>query len=320
MRGLAVFVAGCLAGLTVTDTFAGVQTGSSPPPQASPGLTANVNYIRQVKPVLIRHCAELPRCEEAAQRLASRFRGGGLEGGRRRAGDRPGASGESKLIASIRGAGSTDRMPLNRPPLSPAEIDLLARWIDQGAKHPASESAGDLSATPGTHWAFIPPRRASPPTTLHPGWLRNPIDAFILGRLEKEGLAPSQPPERTTLLRRVSLDLIGLPPAPAEIADFLADREPGAYERLVDRLLGSPEFGVRWAHPWLDAARYADSNGYSIDGPRSIWKYRDWVVDALNADYPFDQFTIDQIAGDLRNQGHAGRASRHRISAQHAHQ
>ena len=190
-------------------------------------------------------------------------------------------------------------MPLNRPPLLPAEIDMLARWIDQGAKHPTVEPAGSLSATPGTHWAFIPSRRVSPPATLHPEWSRNPIDAFILARLDRRARA-SEPPDQATILRRVSLDLIGLPPSPTEIAEFLGDREPGAYERLVDRLLSSPDFGVRWAHPWLDAARYADSNGYSIDGPRSIWKYRDWVVDALNADYPFDQFTIDQIAGDLR--------------------
>jgi mono/diheme cytochrome c family protein len=300
MRRMAVFMAGCLAGWTVTDTFAGVQMGSSPTPQASPGPTTGVDYIKQVKPVLMKHCASCHGAKKPRNGLRLDSAAAALKGGDGGPVIVPGRSGESELVASIRGDGSTDRMPLNRPPLSPAEIDLLARWIDEGARHPAAELAAELSATPDTHWAFVPPRRVSPPATLHPEWSRNPIDAFILSRLEKEGLAPSEPSDRATLLRRVSLDLIGLTPSPAEIAGFPADREPGAYERLVDRLLGSPEFGVRWAHAWLDAARYADSNGYSIDGPRSIWKYRDWVVDALNADYPFDQFTIDQIAGDLR--------------------
>ena len=141
-----------------------------------------------------------------------------------------------------------------------------------------------------------------------PGWARNPIDRFILARLEQAGLAPSPEADPATLLRRVSLDLIGLPPSPDEIDAFLADRSPDAYERAVDRLLASPHFGERWARPWLDQARYADSNGYNIDAPRSIWKYRDWVIAAFNADMPFDRFTIDQIAGDLRP-GSLARAS-----------
>ena len=151
-----------------------------------------------------------------------------------------------------------------------------------------------------SHWAFIPPRRPAVPEVAKPGWARNPIDRFILARLERAGLAPSPEADRATLLRRLSLDLIGLPPSPEEVDAFLADRSAGAYERAVDRLLASPHFGERWARPWLDQARYADSNGYNIDAPRSIWKYRDWVIAAFNADMPFDQFTIDQIAGDLR--------------------
>ena len=130
-------------------------------------------------------------------------------------------------------------------------------------------------------------------------WPRNPIDHFVLARLEREGLRPSPEADRATLIRRVSLDLIGLPPTPAEVDAFENDRGPGAYERVVNRLLASPHYGERQARPWLDQARYADTNGYEKDGRRSIWPYRDWVIRAFNRDLPFDQFTIEQLAGDL---------------------
>ena len=130
-------------------------------------------------------------------------------------------------------------------------------------------------------------------------WVRSPIDRFILARLEAPGISPSPEAGRRTLIRRVSLDLIGLPPTPRQIAEFLADTRPGAYERLVNRLLDSPHYGERWGRHWLDIARYADSNGYSSDGNRPMWKYRDWVIDALNEDMPFDRFVTEQLAGDL---------------------
>ena len=129
--------------------------------------------------------------------------------------------------------------------------------------------------------------------------MRNPIDAFVLQRLEREGLKPSPEADRATLLRRVSLDLTGLPPTPAEVDAFLADKSPNAYEKVVDRLLPSPRYGERMAFPWLDAARYADSNGYQTDGERFMWRWRDWVIDAFNRNMPYDQFTIEQLAGDL---------------------
>ena len=129
--------------------------------------------------------------------------------------------------------------------------------------------------------------------------IANPIDAFILARLEKEKIQPSPEADRVTLIRRLSLDLLGLPPTPAEVDEFLNDPRPDTYERLVERLLASPHYGERWGRHWLDVARYADSNGYSIDAPRSIWRYRDWVIDALNRDLPFDQFVIEQLAGDM---------------------
>ena len=130
-------------------------------------------------------------------------------------------------------------------------------------------------------------------------WVRTPVDAFVGAGLEAKGLRPAAPADARTLLRRVTLDLTGLPPTPAEVDAFVNDRSSDAYERLVERLLASPHYGERWGRHWLDVARYADSNGYSIDAPRHIWKYRDWVVDALNRDMPFDQFTVEQMAGDM---------------------
>ena len=149
------------------------------------------------------------------------------------------------------------------------------------------------------HWAYVKPVRPAPPAVGNRALVRNPIDAFVLARLEKEKLAPSPEADRVTLLRRVSLDLIGLPPTPKEMDEFLADASPDAYEKAVDRLLRSAHYGERWARPWLDLARYADSHGYEKDRPRVMWKYRDWVVEALNADMPFDRFTIEQLAGDM---------------------
>ncbi len=149
------------------------------------------------------------------------------------------------------------------------------------------------------HWAFITPTRPTLPIVKNKPWVRNPIDQFILARLEKENFTPAPEAEKTTLIRRVSLDLTGLPPTLKEIDAFLADKSPTAYEKVVERLLASPHYGEKWARWWLDAARYADTNGFEKDLPRSIWPYRDWVINAINADKPFDQFTIEQLAGDL---------------------
>ncbi|MBL67864.1 MAG: hypothetical protein CMO74_05350 [Verrucomicrobiales bacterium] len=155
------------------------------------------------------------------------------------------------------------------------------------------------SANEGTHWAFIAPQSHAPPRVEQADWPRNSIDQFILSEIEKANLTPSPQADRLTLLRRVHLDLIGLPPSPAEAEAFLTDERPDAYERIVDKLLASPHFGERWGRHWLDLARYADSDGYSHDAPRSIWPYRDWVIKAYNDDMPFDQFVIEQLAGDM---------------------
>ena len=201
----------------------------------------------------------------------------------------PGDSANSLLMKRITGAGGLARMPMGGAALSAAKIALIGKWIDAGAVLP----------TPQRHWAFIPPVRPVTPSTSRPNWVRSPIDAFLLARLDREGIPPSAEAERSTLLRRVSLDLTGLPPTLAELDAFLADASPNAYEKQVDRLLASPHYGERWARLWLDAARYADSNGYEKDAPRLVWFYRDWVINALNRDMPYNQFVIEQIAGDL---------------------
>lgn len=173
--------------------------------------------------------------------------------------------------------------------LSPYEIALFAKWIDQGAEY-----------TP--HWAFIPPKKAKVPTLSNAEWCLNPIDYFVLEKLKEQSLTPNEEADKETLLRRVSLDLTGLPPGIKEIDNFLADNSPQAYENVIDRLLASPHFGERMALFWLDIARYADSNGYSQDGLRTMWPWRDWVIKAFNEGMPYDQFLSWQIAGDKLQQ------------------
>ncbi len=259
----------------------------------------SVDYPRDVKPVLRAHCYEChgPSKQKGGLRLdTATF---ALRGGDSGPAIVPGRSGESLLLQAVLGAAKDlDRMPLKAAALAEADISLLKNWIDQGAKAPENELAAQ-PASQTRHWSFIPPRRPAWPQVKNPAWPRNAIDRFILARLEKEKIAPSPEADRITLIRRLSLDLIGLPPAPEQVDAFRNDTRPDAYEHLVERLLNSPHYGERWGRHWLDVARYADSNGYSIDAPRSIWKYRDWVIDALNRDMPFDQFVIEQLAGDL---------------------
>jgi len=275
-----------LASVAVVYTFAVAAAG------------APVDYANQVKPILTRHCVSCHGATKPRGGLRLDTAAAALLGGESGPVVLPGRGEESPLVAAVRGEGVTERMPFERPPLTVAEIKVLKDWIDQGAK----SIAGELPGVPAskTHWAFIPPRRPAVPDVSNSAWARNAIDRFILARLERAGLAPAPEADGATLLRRLSLDLIGLPPSPGEVDAFLAGRRAGALAQNVERLLASPHFGERWARPWLDVARYADSNGYNIDAPRSIWKYRDWVIAALNADMPFDEFAIDQLAGDLR--------------------
>src|SRR3989442_758385 len=182
-------------------------------------------------------------------------------------------------------------------------VALIGLWsigfaASQEPKPPDQPSKSE-TRTASDHWSFKSPQRPPVPAVRKSGWVRNPIDGFVLAKLEALGIEPSPEADRVTLIRRLSLDLLGLPPTPAEVDAFVKDEQPNAYERLVERLLQSPHFGERWGRHWLDLARYADSDGYNIDAPRSIWKYRDWVIEAINKDMPFDQFTIEQLAGDM---------------------
>jgi cytochrome c553 len=209
----------------------------------------------------------------------------------------PGHSDKSRLMRRLE-AQERPLMPYGGPPLSAGEIAVVRAWIDAGA--PGPDSTAPIAATlPKKHWAYIKPVHPPLPEVGDPSWPRNDIDRFILARLEKEGLHTSPEADKNTLIRRVYLDLIGLPPSPQDLDAFLADKSPNAYEKLVDRLLASPQYGERWARPWLDLARYADTNGYEKDSRRTAWEYRDWVIRALNADMSFKEFTIEQIAGDM---------------------
>ncbi|GAB3492529.1 hypothetical protein GCM10027341_06750 [Spirosoma knui] len=198
----------------------------------------------------------------------------------------PGKPSESELLKRLVSDDAELRMPLEHEPLSTTEIDLIETWIEQGAEWE-------------DHWSYIAPDRSISPPQVGDQFARNGIDRFIYQRLEQESLKPSPQADKATLLRRVSLDLTGLPPTAKQAQDFLNNKSPEAYTRLVDQLLQSPHFGERWASMWLDLARYADSKGYEKDLERSIWLYRDWVIKAFNQDMPFDQFTIQQLAGDL---------------------
>jgi cytochrome c553 len=256
------------------------------------------DFVRDVQPILVKHCVSCHGPTKKSSGLRVDTAAAVVKGGNRGAAVVPGKADASVLIHAVTGTRDTAVMPPKGPPLTEQQIAVLKAWIAGGAKGPG-DSGGADHKTRSDHWSFQPIARPAVPAVKNAGWVRNPIDAFILARLEKDGLTPSPAADRATLIRRLSLDLLGLPPSPAEVDDFLRDTRPDAYERLIDRLLASPHYGERWGRHWLDAARYADSNGYTIDSARSIWKYRDWVIAALNRDMPFSRFTIEQLAGDL---------------------
>ena len=208
----------------------------------------------------------------------------------------PGHAQRSLLIEYVSGKGSTV-MPPEGKHLSPADVGTLRDWINHGARWPADQ--GPITGLAG-HWSFRPVQQPPLPAVERRDWCRSPIDRFVLARLEKEHVAPAPEADRRTLIRRLALDLLGLPPTIDEVRAFLADTQPDAYERLVDRLLASPHFGERWGRYWLDRASFAETSGCLIDLQRPFsWQWRDWVIDAVNTDMPFDEFTIEQLAGDL---------------------
>ncbi len=256
-----------------------------------------VDFARDVLPILSNHCFQCHGPDEKARKAELRL--DIKEAALRKQGAVivPGKSAESEIIKRIESADANEQMPPKKANknLKPEQIAILKKWIDAGAPW-------------GTHWSFVNPVRAVPPNTKHK--TQNAIDKFILTRLDKEGLTPSKEADNERLIRRVTLDLTGLPPTPEEVDAFLKDATPTAYEKVVDRLLASPRFGERMAWDWLDAARYADSNGYQGDGERTMWPWRDWVVKAYNDNLPFDQFTVWQLAGD-----HLPKASREQLLA-----
>ena len=258
----------------------------------------SIDFVRDVQPILQANCY---KCHDGAKhkggfRLDSKataFIGGD-------SGDLsivPHEPDKSKLVQLVRGDDPKSVMPPKGNRLTPAQVETLVRWVKQGANWP---DGVDHPAAAGSHWSFSPPTRPQLSAVKNQGWVRNPIDRFILARLEKEGLKPSPEADRYALIRRLSLDLIGLPPTPHEVEEFVADKSPDAYEKLVDRLMDNPHYGEKWARHWLDLARYADSAGYGSDPLRyTTYRWRDWVINAFNQNKPYDQFTTEQIAGDL---------------------
>ena len=267
-------------------------------------LVSRVDYERDIAPLFQQRCIACHGASQTMNGLRLDRRASALRGGYRGPAIIPGDAEGSRLVRLISVGEDGIRMPPSGRRLNAQEIGLMSAWIDQGAKWPvAIDAPSPKTETESGHWAFQPVSRPPVPSLPASLAVRNPIDHFVVARLDAEGWLPSSAADKTTLARRASLDLIGLPPTPAEVDAFLSDREPGAYERLVDRLLNSPHYGERWAIPWLDLARYADSDGYEKDWERPYaWRWREWVIEALNSDMPFDQFTIEQLAGDvLRN-------------------
>ncbi len=261
---------------------------ATPPTSAQP-----IDFAKEIEPILIKRCSEChgPDTQKSNLRLDSRVAAlkpakSGMPA------IVPGNAAESELLKRVTATDPDDVMPSKGERLDEHQIAVLRQWINEGAAWP--------EADPRKHWAFQPPHRPEPPkVSTSQAAIRNDIDRFVLAGLAKEGLAQQSEADRATLIRRVSLDLTGLPPSWAEVETFAKDRSPDAYEKLVDRLLASSHYGEHLARGWLDLARYADSNGYQVDLARSIWPYREWVINAFNRNQPFDQFTIDQLAGDL---------------------
>jgi len=275
-------------------------------PGLPPAASEPVDFTRDVEPLLKSRCQVCHGPQQQMNGLRLDRKQAALTGGYSGRVIIPGDGAASKLVQLVAGLNSKVVMPPAGERLSAKEIGLLRGWIDQGAQWPEAEitqsepGADDASETAPAHWAFLPAKKPPLPQVQDSSWIRNGIDAFVLARLENEGIEPSREASKATLVRRLSLDLTGLPPALEVVDEFVSDPSLDAYERLADRLLESPHYGEKWATHWLDLARYADSDGYEKDTPRPhAWRYRHWVINAFNNDLPFDQFTIDQIAGDL---------------------
>lgn len=267
---------------------------------AAPPSKQKVDFVRDIKPILVKSCYEChgPEMQEAGFRVDRKV--DALAGGDSGESIVPGASETSLLVEYISGENPDLVMPPEGDLLSETDVDLIRAWIDQGATWPQSADTPEKKGP--VHWSYRPLMRPDAPklSGKNHDWVRNPIDAFVLSRLQKANVAPSPEADRYTLARRLYLDLWGLLPSPEDVDLFVKDTSPNAYEKLVDHLLESEHFGERWGRHWLDKARYADSDGYEKDRARpNAWKYRDWVIRVINDDLPFDQFTVEQLAGDL---------------------
>ena len=258
---------------------------------ASGNQNQKVNFAQDIEPIFKAHCSSCHAGQGSSAKLDLASPASIQKGGRGGKLFIPGNPDESLLMVRLLGQGGMPQMPMGFKALSKDEIDKIRLWIQQGGSTAGAEKF--------SHWSYQKPTTPAIPDVTQKGWVRNPIDAFVLSKLESTGFHPSPEASKETLIRRVYLDLIGLPPTVKEIDAFLADKSPNAYEKVVDRLLSSKHYGERQARPWLDLARYADSDGYEKDLNRVAWKYRDWVIDAFNKNLPYDQFTIQQLAGDL---------------------
>ena len=267
------------------------------PVKLPPAADRKIDFEKDVKPILSAYCWKCHGPEKQKGGLRLDTRTGAITGGDSGAVITPGKSAESKLShAVLADANDEIKMPPGEARLAANEVGVLQAWIDQGLSFPESKEIEVPAVVKSNHWAF---QKISKPK-LPAEFSGNPIDHFIRARLKLEGVKSSPEADRVTLVRRLSFDLLGLPPSPSEVDEFLTDTSPNAYEKLVERLLASPHYGERWGRHWLDAARYADSDGYEKDTGRPFaWRYREWVIGALNADTPFDQFSIEQLAGDL---------------------
>ncbi len=254
------------------------------------GSSGKIDYDRDIRPIFSDTCFKChgPDANKRKAKLRLDTDAGAHEDHDGHVAVTPGNLAKSEAWRRVNAAGTDDLMPPGDSgmKLSPQQIKLLGDWIRQGAKY-----------TP--HWSFVPPVAGALPKVKHAGWPRNAIDNFILAKLESEQMVPSPEADKITLIRRVSFDLTGLPPTPAEVDAFLADKSKTAYEKVVERLLASPHYGERMGLDWLDAARFADTHGYHIDAGRDMTKWREWVINSFNQNKPFDRFTIEQLAGDL---------------------
>ena len=257
----------------------------------SPADNRPIDFARDVRPILANYCFPCHGADDQARKAKLRLDVResailALANGHRPI--VPGKSAESEIIARLTTVDKQEAMPPAKFGKKPtqSEIETLRRWIERDAKY-------------AKHWSFLPPVRAPLPWVSNPSWVVNPIDEFVLARLDHEKFRPSVMVERSVLLRRASIDLTGLPPTLLEADQFAKDTRPDAYERAIDAILAKPSYGERWASMWLDLARYGDSVGYTHDPPRTNWRWRDWLIQALNDNRPYDQMTIEMLAGDL---------------------